>query len=106
MSDPETKELLHRSFDLIILDGAFPECAFAFVHTTKAPFMYVNTVGYYMGNMAMAGSPAPYSVTPVFYGTFTDNMNFFQRIQNTMLSVVLDSLHLVSWGMLGTGEGG
>ena len=86
LSDPETKELLQRKFDLVILDGAYPDCGFAFVHSSKAPFMYVNTVGYFMGNMGMAGNPAPFSITPVLFGTFTDNMNFLQRVQNTVFS--------------------
>lgn len=86
LSDPETKELMQRKFDLLILDGAFPDCAFALVHSSRAPFMYVNTVGYYMANIGMAGNPAPFSVTPVLFGTNTDHMNFLQRIQNLAMS--------------------
>lgn len=85
-ADPEGKELLHRKFDLVILDGAYPDCAFAYVHTTKSPFMYVNTVGYWMGNVAKAGTPTPYSVTPVLFGAYTDNMNFIQRVHNFAMS--------------------
>lgn len=57
MSDPETKEFLYinQNFDLIILDGAYPECALGFVHHFNAPFMYINTVGFYMGSLSTAG---------------------------------------------------
>lgn len=96
LSDPETKEMLTRKFDLLILDGAFPDCAFSFVHTTKAPFMYINTVGYYMGNVGLAGTPSPFSVTPVLFGTLTDNMSFIERIQNFAMSSMVAVMQQVS----------
>lgn len=95
LSDHETKELLNRQFDLLILDGAYPDCAFALVHSTKAPFMYVNTVGYYLGNIGMAGNPSPFSVTPIFFGTYTDDMNFLQRIHNFVLSSMITIMQQV-----------
>lgn len=97
LSDPEGKELLHRKYDLVILDGAYPDCAFAYVHATKAPYMYVNTVGYWMGNVAKAGTPTPYSVTPVLFGTYTDNMNFLQRVHNLALSAAAGIMSQVRW---------
>lgn len=103
LSDPETKDLLQRKFDLLILDGAFPDCAFALVHTSRAPFMYVNTVGYYMGNIGMAGNPAPFSVTPVLFGTYTDQMNFLQRIHNLAMSsfiAVMQQVNIINQRLL------
>lgn len=48
-NDAETHTLLRQSFDLLILDGAFPECALGIAHHYGVPFMYLNTVGFYMG---------------------------------------------------------
>lgn len=60
MSDPETKDFVYTNhkFDLVILDGAYPECALGFTHRFNAPFMYINTVGFYMGSLSTAGKSA------------------------------------------------
>lgn len=57
--------------------------------------MYINTVGYYMGNIGMAGNPSPFSVTPVLFGTYTDQMNFIQRVHNFALSLLVTVLQQV-----------
>ncbi|CAH2267507.1 jg22595 [Pararge aegeria aegeria] len=84
LSDYETRSFLRsgRSYDLIILDGAYPECALGLVYRMKVPFMYINTVGFYAGPTSISGSPAPYSVTPIFAKAFTDNMGFVDRALN------------------------
>lgn len=86
LSDPETKDFLlsYKHFDLIIMDGAYPECSAGFAYHYKIPFMYMNTVGFYTGSLSLAGNPAPYSVTPFVATSFTDSMNLFQRTVNTL----------------------
>lgn len=96
MDDHETKDILNRKFDLIILDGAYPECALGLQYKLNVPFMYVNTVGFYTGSISRAGSPAPYSITPAFMISLTDNMNFIQRVLNSMAQVFLQISHAVS----------
>lgn len=96
LSDAETKNLLNRHFDLIILDGAFPECALGLVHAFRVPFMYINTVGFYTGSLQMAGNPSPYATTPIFFSSFTDEMNLYQRFLNTMYTMFAYSVHRVS----------
>lgn len=96
LNDAETKHLLNRHFDLVILDGAFPECALGLVHTLRAPFMYINTVGFYTGSLSMAGNPSPYSTTPIFFSSFTDEMNLYQRFLNTIFTMFAYSVHRVS----------
>lgn len=96
MDDHETKDILNRKFDLIILDGAYPECALGLQYKLKVPFMYVNTVGFYTGSTSRAGSPAPYSITPAFMISLTDNMNFIERVINSMTQVFVDITHAVS----------
>lgn len=96
LTDAETKNLLNRHFDLVILDGAFPECAVSLVHAFRVPFMLINTVGLYTGSLSLAGNPAPYSTTPIFFSSFTDDMNLYQRFLNTIYTVFAYSLHRVS----------
>lgn len=96
LSDAETKSLLNRHFDLVILDGAFPECGLSLVHAFRAPFMYINTVGLYSGSLQIAGNPSPYSITPVFFSSFTDEMDIYQRLLNAAMTAFTDVMHRVS----------
>lgn len=89
-------DLLGRKFDLMILDGAFPECALGLVYRLGVPFMYINTVGFYTGTMALAGNPVPYSTTPAFYRPVTDDMRFFERLSNAFYTLVGDVVYTVS----------
>lgn len=95
LSDPETKDFMYtnQKFDLLILDGAYPECAYGFVHRFKAPFMYINTVGFYAVTLSLAGNPTPFSVTPFLALPFTDNMNLIQKTINTLWHVAGLMLH-------------
>lgn len=95
LSDAETKNLLTRHFDLVILDGAFPECAVAMVYAYKVPFMYINTVGFYLGSLSLAGNPAPYATTPMVFGSYTDDMNLYQRVVNALFTMVAYTVHQV-----------
>uniref|UniRef100_A0AAR5P7Z0 UDP-glucuronosyltransferase n=3 Tax=Dendroctonus ponderosae TaxID=77166 RepID=A0AAR5P7Z0_DENPD len=97
LSDPETKEFLRSGlkFDLLVLDGAYPECAMGFVHFYGAPFIYINTVGMYMGSLSTAGNPTLYSVTPFLARPFSDTMNFIQRVQNFGFYMVANIMHSV-----------
>ncbi|KAH8284233.1 hypothetical protein KR054_002704 [Drosophila jambulina] len=94
LRDAETRELSTRSFDLAILDGAFPECALGLVHQLKIPFMYINTVGFYTGSLSIAGNPVSYAVTPNFYSRFTDTMNIYNRAINTGMQIGQNLLHM------------
>lgn len=96
MSDAETRDLFNRTFDLVILDGAYPECAIAFPYKYGAPFMYINTVGFYMDTIAASGSPALYSITPGFFSKYTDDMNLYQRTINSLMNMLVATMRIVS----------
>lgn len=93
--DAETKELLNQTFDLLILDGAFPECSLGMAHKYQVPFMYINTVGFYTNSLSLAGNPAAYSVTPVFFSSFTDDMTIIERAINTVMYEFITISHKV-----------
>jgi len=97
LSDPETQQLMNsgRTYDLLILDGAYPECIVAFAFHFHAPFMYINTVAFYMGSVSYGGSPVPFSVTPFFSRPFTDNMNFLSRVLNTVYLTAIELVRTV-----------
>ncbi|KAH8272628.1 hypothetical protein KR018_010603, partial [Drosophila ironensis] len=94
LGDAETKELLNRSFDLAILDGAFPECVLGLVHQYRIPFMFINTVGFYTGSLSVSGNPVSYATTPNFYSRFTDTMNLYERAVNTGMQIGQNLMHM------------
>lgn len=96
LGDAETNELGNRSFDLAILDGAFPECLLGLVYQYKIPFMYINTVGFYTGSLSVAGNPGSYAITPNFYSRFTDSMSLYERAINTGMQVGQSLMHMVN----------
>jgi len=96
LDDEETKELGSRSFNLAILDGAFPECFLGLMHQYKIPFMYINTVGFYTGSISTAGNPGSYAITPNFYSRFTDTMSLYERGINTAMQIGQELMHMVS----------
>ncbi|XP_041450335.1 UDP-glucosyltransferase 2 isoform X2 [Drosophila obscura] len=94
LGDAETKDLANRSFDLAILDGAFPECVLGLVHQYKIPFMYINTVGFYTGSLSVAGNPISYAITPNFFSRFTDTMSLYERAINTGMQIGQNLMHM------------
>ena len=72
------------------------ECALGLQYKFNIPFMYLNTVGFYTDSISRSGSPAPYSITPVFAKAMTDNMNFIERVTNSIIHVMLQTIHFVS----------
>ncbi|KAF5291051.1 hypothetical protein FQA39_LY14484 [Lamprigera yunnana] len=95
LSDHETKDLMYSGvkYDLLILDGSYPECVVGLVHHFKAPFMYINTVGFYTGSLSLAGNPTLYSTTPFLARPFTDSMTLMQRTTNTIWHLLGSSMH-------------
>ncbi|XP_046665677.1 UDP-glycosyltransferase UGT5-like [Homalodisca vitripennis] len=87
-TDPATQPLLSMKVDLLILDGAFPECMLALVHYFRVPFIYLNTVAFYSYQFSLAGNPTMYSTTPFFDSYHTDRMTFLERSLNGVLHVL------------------
>ncbi|XP_065158180.1 UDP-glycosyltransferase UGT5 isoform X2 [Atheta coriaria] len=94
-ADPETKAFLYSkpSFDLVVMDGAFPECSNALAYHFKVPYMHINTVAFYTFSLSMAGNPSPVSMTPFVSLPYSDSMNVFQRTINTLMTSGMGLLH-------------
>lgn len=95
-NDVEVKKLMNTTFDLLMLDGAYPECALGLVHIYQKPFMYFNTVAFFTGSIERAGSINLFSMTPAFASGFTNQMTFWERVQNASWHLMLNFLHWVS----------
>lgn len=77
------------------MDGAYPECSVGLAYYFKIPFMYMNTVAFYTGSITLAGSPAPYSVTPFVAKPYTDAMNLYERTLNTIWYMIAYTAHSI-----------
>lgn len=103
LTDPATRSLLTRKFDLVIIDSYYAECAIGLVPILKAPFMYLNTMTNYLVPLTFTGTPVPWSVSPCFMLQYTNRMNFQQRVFNALLHATTQALHRVS-GWRGRGN--
>lgn len=102
LSDPVTWAAVRAQPrpDLLVLDGAYPECALGIAYRLRpAPYIYLNTVGFYTGSLSLAGSPAPFAATPFLGAAFTDRMGLVTRAMNVAWHCAATLLHaaMVHW---------
>ncbi|XP_031841793.2 UDP-glycosyltransferase family 50 member B3 [Nomia melanderi] len=82
-------------WDVAVVDGAFPECLLGVLHGENVPTIMLNTVALYSGSIGRQGNPSPWSVTPYFGKSFTQDMGFFERILNAACLVTLRIMHWI-----------
>ncbi|XP_053974062.1 UDP-glucosyltransferase 2 [Hylaeus volcanicus] len=82
-------------WDVAVIDGAYPECLLGVLHGENVPTIMLNTVALYSGSIGRQGNPSPWSITPYFGKSFTQDMNFFQRVVNAACLVTLRIMHWI-----------
>ena len=91
LQEENVQKLIHSTdlhFDLLVTEAFIHECFLGFAHKFKAPIIQVCTYG---GSDFMAhwvGSPNPYSYVPDEFLHYTDKMNFWERMHNTVLVTI------------------
>jgi glucuronosyltransferase len=88
LQEEDVQELIHSTdlhFDLIIIEAFLNECFLGFVHKFKAPLIRICAfAGFdYMGHWV--GNPNPYAYVPNPVLKFSDKMNFWERMINTIM---------------------
>jgi glucuronosyltransferase len=88
------QDLIHsndRQFDLIITEAFNHDCVLGFAHKFKTPLVQVATFDgtSWMGDWV--GNPSPYSYVPDTFQNFSDRMDFWERLVNT-LGITLQKL--------------
>lgn len=81
--------LLHSTdehFDVIVMEVFLNEAMVGLSHHFGAPIVGYSTIGNTKSTSDMVGSPSPLSYIPHCMLPFTEEMNFVQRIYNTMIS--------------------
>jgi glucuronosyltransferase len=89
LSDTNVQLIRSRDlhFDLIILDAFFSECFLPFGHTLKAPIIKFCTFSgtHWMGDWV--GNPSPYSYVPDVVTDFSDRMNLWEMVINSLSGI-------------------
>ncbi|KZC13493.1 PREDICTED: UDP-glucuronosyltransferase 2C1 [Dufourea novaeangliae] len=82
-------------WDVAVVDGAFPECLLGVLHRENVPTIMLNTVALYSGSIGRQGNPSPWSVTPYFGKSFTQDMNIVERVLNVACLLTLRIMHWI-----------
>ncbi|CAH1403023.1 unnamed protein product [Nezara viridula] len=89
---PKFQEFMKENnskFDLLIIEPFFcQQPLMAFAHKYGASVVAIVTIYISPGISAISGNPYPMAYVPNMKLTFTDNMNFWERVQNTFYSFI------------------
>lgn len=95
MESSGIKSLLksNQKFDLVLLETMLCEALLGFSHVYNAPTVVVNSFGFAYTTDKVEGNSHPYAYVPTRFTGLTDEMTFFERIQNTLISLFTDITH-------------
>ncbi|KAF4514260.1 UNVERIFIED_CONTAM: UDP-glycosyltransferase-02a, partial [Ephemera danica] len=89
LRDPDTRRFLKgRSYQLVMLDGAYSACALGLAYHFSAPYMFLNTVAMYTEPLAIAGNPEVFAITPFVNTAYTEHMGMLARLHNAVLHLM------------------
>jgi len=86
---PQVKEILTQKFDLVFFEPFLNECAGGLLHKLNTTVILVSPFATPAELVRLLGGPAPPSFIPNMFSSFDNNMNFYERIQNFLLEVVI-----------------
>ena len=90
-SDPVFGQLIQMKnstkFDLIVVEGFMNDCVLPLVPYFDAPFIYMTAIPQVTWLIDAADAPISFDRFPVVATPFTDEMNFLQRVANTIMGL-------------------
>lgn len=88
------KDLINSNkvFDVVVQEIMMCESLLVFGHIYNAPTVVVSSMGSMHSVDSMVGNSHPLAYVPNSFGAFTDEMTFFERVANTVLTFVISSL--------------
>lgn len=89
LAETGVQEIIHSNitFDLVIVEQFMNEAHLGFAQHFKAPLIVFSSVGYLKSINDMVGNPTIPSYVPHSFSGFSTKMNFYQRLENTILSI-------------------
>ncbi|XP_054278544.1 UDP-glucosyltransferase 2-like [Macrosteles quadrilineatus] len=91
----ETQQLLSTKVDLLILDGAFPECLIGLSVHFHCPFVFLNTVAFHTIQFSLSGNPVLPSVTPFLDSPYSDRMDLWERTINGVYHIAGQAISVI-----------
>ncbi|KAF2344124.1 UDP-glucuronosyl/UDP-glucosyltransferase [Trinorchestia longiramus] len=88
LRDPAVQGAWSEKPDLIMLPAFMNECGLALVQKFKVPFIYVTTSGLTPWTADIMGNPENPAFVPNQYLPYTDDMNLWQRVMNSVVRFV------------------
>ncbi|KAL5273749.1 UGT2A1.2 family protein [Megaselia abdita] len=84
----QVQELMksNQTFDLILLEEYFNEAFLGFAHIFKSPIVMIRIYISQATNPTKVGCYDSPSVVPSVHSKFTDEMSFWERVENTLIS--------------------
>uniref|UniRef100_A0A1Y9H2G0 UDP-glucuronosyltransferase n=1 Tax=Anopheles dirus TaxID=7168 RepID=A0A1Y9H2G0_9DIPT len=94
LTSPEVQALLHsdETFDLLVLEIFLDDVFLGFADRFNCPVVGMSTFGASTWVNSLTGSPQPLSYVPHPMLSFTDKMNFWQRLGNVMFTAFDEAL--------------
>ncbi|XP_040175406.1 UDP-glycosyltransferase UGT5-like [Anopheles arabiensis] len=94
LSSPEVQALIHsdETFDLLILEIFLDDALLGFADRFNCPVVGMSTFGASSWVNSLTGSPQPLSYVPHPMSSFTDKMNFWQRLGNVLFTAFDETL--------------
>lgn len=94
LESPGIKALLKsdKKFDVVVLEVMLCDSLLVFGHIFNAPTVVVSSFGSVHTINKIVGNSNPYAYVPTTFMALTDEMTFFQRVKNTVMSIVMSSL--------------
>uniref|UniRef100_A0A182K1U4 FAD-binding PCMH-type domain-containing protein n=1 Tax=Anopheles christyi TaxID=43041 RepID=A0A182K1U4_9DIPT len=94
LSSPEVQGLLQsdETFDLLVLEIFLDDAFLGFADRFNCPVVGMSTFGASSWVNSLTGSPQPLSYVPHPMSSFTDKMNFWQRLGNVLFTAFDETL--------------
>uniref|UniRef100_A0A1Y9HAI0 Uncharacterized protein n=1 Tax=Anopheles farauti TaxID=69004 RepID=A0A1Y9HAI0_9DIPT len=94
LTSPEVQKLLHsdETFDLLVLEVFLDDAFLGFADRFNCPVVGMSTFGASTWVNSLTGSPQPLSYVPHPMSSFTDKMNFWQRLGNVLFTAFDEAL--------------
>ncbi|KAG8228487.1 UDP-glycosyltransferase [Ladona fulva] len=82
---PEIKELIKSGqFDMVVSSIFFSDCFHVLSHVFNASLVLMSPAGTFPNDDLMMGNPALPSFVPNIFSTYSDRMNLWERLTNTL----------------------
>ncbi|KAJ9582122.1 hypothetical protein L9F63_003536 [Diploptera punctata] len=89
-----------EKFDVVIAEMFTTDCIIPLAHKFKAPLIGISSCATFPWIDYKIGNPHNPSFVPNLFTSFSDNMNFFERLINTVCEVLFSTIYSLTEGLV------